>query len=128
MLLLLQYRLRDFICGIWMIQSSSILQKRWVKIAPHINDTFLLLSAAALVIITAQYPGPAIWINAKMAALLLYIVLGTVALKRGKTKGIRIISWCFALLTISCHLDVYLMPVNDLKQTFSILALLSVNV
>ncbi len=105
-----------FIRGIWMIQSSSILQKRWVKIAPHINDTFLLLPAAALVIITAQYPGPAIWINAKMAALLLYIVLGTVALKRGKTKGIRIISWCFALLTFA-----YIAMVAISKNAFPVI-------
>ena len=45
-----------FIRGIWMIQSSSMLQLRWVKIAPHINDTILLLSAVVLVIITSQYP------------------------------------------------------------------------
>ena len=50
--------------GIWMMQSSAMLQKRWVKIAPHINDTILLLSAIALVIISAQYPGSSGWINA----------------------------------------------------------------
>ena len=42
--------------GIWMMQSSSMLQRRWVKIAPHINDTVLLLSAIALVVITATIP------------------------------------------------------------------------
>lgn len=90
-----------FIRGIWMMQSSSRLNSRWVKIAPHINDTFLLLSAIALVFITSQYPGPATWINAKIIALVLYIVLGTIALKRGKTMGIRVISWCLALLTFA---------------------------
>ena len=88
-----------FIRGIWMILSSPILQQRWIKIAPHINDTVLLFSAFALVFITAQYPGPAGWINAKILALILYIVLGTIALKRGKTKELRITSWILALLT-----------------------------
>ena len=87
--------------GIWMIQSSPMLQQRWVRITPHINDTFLLLSAIALIIITSQYPGPATWINAKIVALLVYIILGTVALKRGKTKGIRIFSGFLALLTFA---------------------------
>jgi uncharacterized membrane protein SirB2 len=87
--------------GIWMIQSSPILQKRWIRIVPHINDTVLLLSAIVLVIVTSQYLGPVIWINAKIAALLIYIILGTVALKRGKTKLIRIISGVLALLTFS---------------------------
>ena len=89
-----------FIRGIWVIQSSSILQQRWTKVIPHINDTVLLLSAIGLVMITSQYPGPVAWINAKIIALLLYIVLGTIALKRGKTKAIRITSWCLALLTV----------------------------
>ncbi len=87
--------------GIWMIQASAILQRRWIRIAPHINDTVLLVSAIALVMITLQYPGPTTWINAKIAALLLYIILGTVALKRGKTKQIRIISGMLALLTFA---------------------------
>ncbi len=68
---------------------------------PHINDTILLLSAISLVIVTSQYPGLVIWINAKIAALLIYIILGTVALKRGETKLIRIISGVLALLTFS---------------------------
>jgi uncharacterized membrane protein SirB2 len=84
---------------IWMIQSSPILQKRWVRIVPHINDTVLLLSAIALVMMTSQYPGPATWINAKIVALLAYIILGTVALKRGMTKRIRVISGILAILT-----------------------------
>ncbi len=88
-----------FIRGIWMMQSSSLLQQRWVRVTPHINDTVLLLSAIALVIITSQYPGPAGWLNAKIVALVVYIVLGIIALNRGKTKGIRVTAWSLALLT-----------------------------
>ena len=84
--------------GIWMMCSSTLLQQRWVKVVPHINDTILLLSAIALVFITSLYPGPIQFINVKIIALVLYIVLGTIALKRGKTMRIRIIAWVLAIL------------------------------
>ena len=87
--------------GIWMMQSSPMLQQRWVKIVPHINDTILLISAIALVVITAQYPGPLAWINAKIIALVLYIVLGIIALKPSRPKSVRITAWCLAILTFA---------------------------
>ena len=87
-----------FARGIWMMQSSPLLQRRWIKIVPHINDTFLLVSAIALVVLTSQYPGPAAWINAKIIALVAYIVLGIIALNRGKTMQIRVLAWCSALV------------------------------
>lgn len=87
--------------GVWMMLSSTMLQQRWVKIAPHINDTLLLATAIALVFITAQYPGPAAWINAKIIALVVYIVLGIIALKPSRPMGVRITAWCLAILTFA---------------------------
>ena len=84
--------------GVWMMNSSPRLQQRWVKIVPHIIDTFLLVSAILLVVLTAQYPGPVAWINAKIVALIAYIILGTIALKRGPTMQIRVVAWVLALL------------------------------
>ena len=83
---------------LWMIQSSPMLQHRWVKITPHINDSFLLLSAIALAVFIAQYPISSSWLNAKIIALLLYIIFGSVALKRGKSKHTRIIAGLLSLL------------------------------
>ncbi len=76
-----------------MMQSSQRLQSIWVKIIPHINDTVLLVSAIILVVLSLQYPITTAWINAKIIALLIYIILGTIALKRGKTMRIRVIAW-----------------------------------
>ncbi len=87
--------------GIWMMFSSPLLQQRWVKIVPHINDTILLVSAIALVIMTAQYPGPLAWINAKIIALVVYIVLGIIALKPSRPMNVRIIAWCLAIVTFA---------------------------
>jgi uncharacterized membrane protein SirB2 len=84
--------------GIWMMAESPRLQARWVRIVPHINDTLLLASGIGLAVLTQQYPLVHGWLTAKFFALILYIVLGTVALKRGKTRGQRIAAWVAALL------------------------------
>jgi uncharacterized membrane protein SirB2 len=80
--------------GAWMLLDSPHLQRRWVKIVPHVNDTVLL--AAALYLAFAI--GLQAWIAAKVAALVAYIVLGRVALKRGRTKGSRAAAFAAALV------------------------------
>ena len=82
--------------GIWMIQGSSLLKLRWVKVLPHVIDTILLASAISLVAMIQQYPGFNIWISAKIGALFLYILLGMVAFRFGKTQKIKTISWILA--------------------------------
>jgi uncharacterized membrane protein SirB2 len=80
--------------GIWMLRGSSMLQRRWVRVAPHLIDTLLLASALVMVFWSAQYPFVQGWLTAKVLALIAYIVLGTIALKRGKTPAVR--AWAFA--------------------------------
>ena len=84
--------------GAWMIADSPRLQARWVRILPHVNDTLLLSSGLGLAIMLQQYPLVHGWLTAKFFALIAYIMLGTIALKRGKTKMQRIIAWVAALL------------------------------
>ena len=84
-----------------MLNGSALLQQRWVKIAPHIIDTILLVSAIALVIWSHQYPGQLAWLSAKTVALVLYIGFGMVALKRGPTLRIRAVAFAAALLTFA---------------------------
>ncbi|WP_245756638.1 SirB2 family protein [Amphritea atlantica] len=83
--------------GYWMLSTPEKLQQRWVRITPHIIDTLLLISAIALTITISQYPFTHSWLTAKLIALIAYIVLGTIALKRGKTKGIRTLAFVLAL-------------------------------
>ena len=84
--------------GAWMMADSPRLQARWVRIVPHLNDTLLLASGFGLAIMLGQYPLVDGWLTAKLVALIAYIVLGTVALKRGKTRRTRIAAWVAALL------------------------------
>lgn len=84
--------------GFWMMADSHRLQARWVRIVPHVNDTLLLASGIGLAVLIQQYPLVHGWLSAKFFALIAYIVLGTIALKRGKTRGQRIAAWIAALL------------------------------
>ena len=87
--------------GLWMLLDSPMLQRRWVKVVPHVVDTLLLTSALVLVFWSGQYPFVQAWLTAKVLALVVYIVLGTIALKRGKTKGVRSFALLAALATFA---------------------------
>lgn len=84
--------------GAWMMADSPRLQARWVRIVPHVNDALLLTSGIALAVLIQQYPLVHGWLTAKFFALIAYILLGTIALKRGKTKAQRVTAWIAALL------------------------------
>ncbi len=83
--------------GALMLRESPILQMRFVRIAPHVVDTLLLASAAWLAWYLGQIPFVHAWITAKVLALLLYIVLGMFALRRGRTKALRTAAFVAAL-------------------------------
>lgn len=78
------------------VRESGLLQQKFLKIAPHVVDTFLLLSAVALMFTIQQYPFVDVWLTEKVLALLAYIALGYSALK-GRTAAIRWLSFLGAL-------------------------------
>ncbi|BBB69963.1 siroheme synthase [Undibacterium sp. YM2] len=94
--------------GIWKMRDSAMLDKRWVKVLPHVIDTLLLASALTLAVLSGQYPFQQNWLTAKLFALILYIVLGTVALKRGKTPAIRTAAFIAAILVFAYIISVAL--------------------
>ena len=89
--------------GIWMLRGSPILQQRWVRVVPHVNDTVLLGAGVWLAILLRQVPGVSGWLTAKLIALIIYIGLGTIALKRGRTATQRTVAW-FAALTVFAYI------------------------
>ncbi|MGL5334028.1 MAG: SirB2 family protein [Aeromonas veronii] len=64
------------------LAGSARLQQKWLKILPHINDTFLLLFGVLRAVALQLSPGQQPWLMAKLIALVLYIGLGVMALKR----------------------------------------------
>ena len=89
--------------GVWMLADSAMLKYKVVRILPHIVDTCLLISGLtmALTLYTAFYTQS--WLMAKLLALVLYIIIGSIALKYGKTKKIRTCA-----LIVSCGIFVYI--------------------
>lgn len=87
-----------FLRGIWSLNGSAIMSQRWVKIVPHVVDTLLIVSAVALAFSIRQYPFVDAWLTAKLLALLLYIGLGFVALRYGRSKTVRLSAWIIAQL------------------------------
>ena len=83
--------------GVWMMQESPWLQKKWVRVVPHFIDTILLGSAILLAMKIQQYPFVQGWLTAKVLALLAYIIIGAIGLKYGSTKKIRVSAWLVAI-------------------------------
>lgn len=92
--------------GAWMAVGSPRLGASWARILPHLNDTVLLASGIALAWTLGLSPLEHGWLAAKLVALVAYIVLGTIALKRGKTRGQRIAAGIAALLVFGYMLAV----------------------
>jgi len=95
--------------GFWMFSGSHLLQAKFTRVAPHIIDTALLLAAVVLTLQINQYPLMSDWLTVKLVAFALYIGLGTIALKRGKTRNQRIIAFALALLTFAFIISVALL-------------------
>lgn len=75
----------------------------WYMAAPlrylsYTIDTALLTAALMLATILHQYPFVNGWVTVKVALLVVYVVLGSYALKRGSTRVVRAWSFVTALL------------------------------
>jgi uncharacterized membrane protein SirB2 len=92
--------------GLLMTADSPLLQRRWLKIAPHVNDTILLVAAIVLTVIIGQYPFVNAWLTAKVFGVIAYIVLGALALRPGRPKSVRIAAFVAALAVFGYILSV----------------------
>lgn len=84
--------------SIWAFQDSAMLQKKWVRISPHVIDTVFLLSAIALVIVLGQYPFVSAWVTVKLVGLVVYIGLGMMTLKKAANNRQRALFFSLAVL------------------------------
>lgn len=87
--------------GVWMLRDSPLLQKKAVRIAPHVNDTVFLLSGFSLLWLLALPVTGQPWLLAKFVALFFYIGFGMVAMRFGKTRAVRTIAYFAALATFA---------------------------
>lgn len=97
---------------------------KWPMIAPlrylsYAIDTVLLTAALMLATILQQYPFIHSWLTVKVLLLVVYVALGSFALKRGRTRRIRIGCWLAALLVY-----VYMISVARAHHPLGLLATL----
>ena len=86
--------------GALMMAGSPRLHGPLLRYLPHVVDTVLLTTALMLTTVIRQYPFSTGWLTAKVVLLLAYVVLGSVALKRGRTRAVRVAAFVAALATI----------------------------
>ncbi len=96
-----------------MLADSPLLQRRLLKVLPHVIDTVLLASALGMAFMSAQYPFVQPWLTAKFFGLLAYIVFGSMALKRGRTRGRRAL-WLVAALAAFAYIVMVALTRNPL--------------
>jgi uncharacterized membrane protein SirB2 len=99
--------------GLLMLWRPGALRASWARITPHVVDTVLLSAAIGMLVVGQIHPLDAPWLLAKIGALLVYIGLGTVALKRGRTRGVRLGAWLAALAVL-----LYIVAVAMTKQVW----------
>lgn len=90
---------------------------RWARVVPHVVDTVLLASALSLAWVGGFRPLEVPWLEAKLAGLIVYIVAGTMALKRGRTPRVRGLAFAVALVTFA-----YIVSVALTKNPLGLLA------
>jgi len=84
--------------GLAALAGAAWVQGRLARTVPHALDTLLLLSALMMAWLLRLTPATAPWLVAKIGGLLLYIALGMVALRPGRTMTLRATAWAGALL------------------------------
>ena len=86
---------------VWMLQNRLEQRGAWVRTLPHYNDTVLFLSGLFMAAIIGQLPMQAPWLTTKLFVLLAYILLGSLALKRGRQRWLRSAT---GVAAIACYL------------------------
>lgn len=94
--------------GLLSFAGSPLPDRSWLRWAPHVNDSLLFAAAIVLAISSGQYPFVEPWLTAKVFGLVAYIALGSVALKAGRGRGIRVVAWLAAILVFGYIVSVAL--------------------
>jgi uncharacterized membrane protein SirB2 len=79
------------------LMASSQLNKKWLKISPHIVDTFLLLLGVGLAVKLAINPLEQLWLAEKIIAIIFYIFTGYYTLKLARNRTMQVIGYLGAM-------------------------------
>jgi uncharacterized membrane protein SirB2 len=83
-----------------MLADSAVRHSPWLRYPSMFVDTLLLTAALMLTTVIQQYPFTTDWLTMKVALLVVYVVLGSIALKRGRSRTARAAAFVAALLAV----------------------------
>lgn len=86
--------------GIWMLTDSRLLTARLTRIVPHVIDTALLVLGIWLAWSARFNPLNEPWLMAKIVLLLVYVGLGSVALRPDRSKAVRTAAYVISLAVV----------------------------
>jgi len=90
-----------FVRGLLMVLRSKFSNHAALRYSSYAVDTTLLTAALMLATMLHQYPFVHAWLTVKVLLLVLYIVLGSLALKRAKTRQGQILAFIAACITFA---------------------------
>jgi len=108
-----------FARGLASLRGARWVRHRAARTVPHVIDSVLLLSALTLAWSLRGQTQNASWLLPKIAALLVYIGLGVLALRSGGPIALRAAAWVAALATFG-----YIVSVAITKHPLGVLSLL----
>lgn len=83
---------------LWLECGSSLIEKKWVKVLPHVIDTLLLTSAAALLLYVPWHQQA--WLWEKLILVICYIGCGFMVMKFAKRASTRSLFFLTASLCV----------------------------
>ncbi|AUX72559.1 SirB2 family protein [Erwinia pyrifoliae] len=87
----------------WLQTPATLLQKRWERIVPHLNDTLLPIAGGLLVMMTHFYPFSVQgnWLTEKPFGVIICLVLSFIALGgRPRAQKVRWRAFIVALVAL----------------------------
>lgn len=97
-----------FIRGAASLAGAGWVRGRAARTLPHVVDTVLLASAVTLAWMLRLAPSDAPWLLAKIVGLVVYVALGVVALRPGRSRAVRASAWLAALAVVAWIVSVAL--------------------
>ena len=82
---------------VWLMLNSAQLNRKWVKVTPHIIDTLLFVVGVMMAVKLVINPLEQLWLAEKLLAVVAYIFTGIYTLKFARNRSMQIFGYLGAM-------------------------------
>ena len=82
-----------------MVNDSKLLNHKFILVTPHLIDTLFLFCGFSMAFVLNMGLFAQGWLTMKIILLMFYLLFVGIALNRGKTKSVRVVSFFLAVFT-----------------------------